>query len=127
MMKLQPESSGSFQERDQGAVNVTSHESFDTAQELATHKDNRDRMLAAGELVQDGLHFGAILLLVELHDSGSYSKAEKQLFHHVAHAAAADAEHHHRIAGAQPPHRLIRGLRLLLGFTAHPKLFLYHA
>ncbi|KAJ9707627.1 hypothetical protein PVL29_002592 [Vitis rotundifolia] len=57
-------------------------------------------MLAAGELVQDGLHFRAILLLVELHDSGSYSKAEKWLFHHMAHATATNAEHHHHIAGA---------------------------
>ncbi|KAJ9686633.1 hypothetical protein PVL29_015485 [Vitis rotundifolia] len=73
-------------------------------------------MPAAGELVQDGLHLGAILL-----------PAEKQLFHHVAHAAAADAEHHHRIAGALPSHRLVRGLRLPLGFTVHSRLFLYLA
>nr|GMD04278.1 hypothetical protein DM860_007927 [Ipomoea batatas] len=103
-IRSEPESSGVFKERDESAVDMTSHDGLDPAQEFAAHEDGRDGLAAGGgprELEEEGVDLAAVGVAVELHDGGADPEAEEELFHHVAHAAAAEGEDHHRVAGGQ--------------------------
>nr|GMD08144.1 hypothetical protein DM860_007927 [Ipomoea batatas] len=109
-IRSEPESSGVFKERDESAVDMTSHDGLDPAQEFAAHEDGRDGLAAGGrprELEEEGVDLAAVGVAVELHDGGADPEAEEQLFHHVAHAAAAEGEDHHRVAGSQEADPLV--------------------
>ncbi|RAL50253.1 hypothetical protein DM860_007927 [Cuscuta australis] len=108
----EPESSGVFKERDEGAVDVAGHNRLDPAQELPADEDRRDGLLLAGvgEAEEEGVDFPAVGVPVELHDRGAHPEAEEELLHHVAHAAAAHREDHHGVPGRQLPDPLVRRL-----------------
>nr|GLL30161.1 hypothetical protein DM860_007927 [Ipomoea trifida] len=109
-IRSEPESSGVFKERDEGAVDMTSHDGLDPAQEFSAHEDGGDGLAAGGgprELEEEGVDLAAVGVAVELHDGGADPEAEEELLHHVAHAAAAEGEDHHRVAGGQEADPLV--------------------
>lgn len=108
---LEPESAGLFEERDEGAIDVGRHESFEATKELAANEDGGNGLRLMGEeVVENGLYIvgGRMGKMVKLDDGGTDAKAEEETLDDGAHAAAADAENNHRIALRQLPDHLER-------------------
>ena len=74
-------------------------EGLDPTKQLAADEDGRDRLDGARYLAQDGLDGEAGSVLIELNDGGAHAKAEEEVLGHRGHAAVAEAEDHHGIAG----------------------------
>lgn len=111
-MNSEPECAGILEKRNKSAINMAGHESFNSTQELSADKHRRNRLLlaVAGDLVEEGVDFGAGGVAVELDNGGADTEAEEELLDDVAHAAAGDGEDHHRIAGGQKADPLVNGL-----------------
>ncbi|CAH9076436.1 unnamed protein product [Cuscuta epithymum] len=111
--RSEPQSPGFLEQRDECAVDVASHDRLDPAQELPADEHRRDGLLlaGAGELEEEGVDFAPVGVAVELHDGGADPEAEEELLDDVAHAAAAEREDDHRVAGREEPDSLVGRLQ----------------
>jgi hypothetical protein len=115
----QPKGACLLEERYQFTADMRSHDVVKATEQLTSHKDgghsgrpvaNRiGAVVAVATQVQAQQHLlnvGPLRVLVELMDGWPHSQVAQQPLHHMAHAAAALAEHHHRILRHQPLHQL---------------------
>ncbi|GER28086.1 glycosyl hydrolase family protein with chitinaseinsertion domain [Striga asiatica] len=98
--KSNPKSPGIFEERDECAVDVASHDRLDSSHILPADKNRRNHLLppaAAGEAEEEGVDLCSGGVAVKLDDGRTHAKAKEQLLDHMAHAAATNGEHHHGV------------------------------
>ena len=101
MRKSEPKCTSFFEEWNQSAIDVASHESFNATKELATNEHGRNRLSAVGrELEEDSLDVRAGDMVVELDDGGANAETKEEAFSHGAHATTTHAEQDYSVGGS---------------------------
>ena len=129
----QPKGPRLLQLRHQVTADVCRQDLVQASQQFATHEDGGHRRSVGGttgpivvfpivvlcwwwwfQEVKRLLHVSAVGVVVELMHRGADTQTAQETFHHMAHAAAALAEHYHRILLHQLLHLLPRKRHPLL-------------
>lgn len=97
-----PKGASFFEERDEGAIDMGSHDSVHGADELAANEDDGDCGGGAEEAHESFLHIFSLGVLVQLVHRGVNAHPAEEALHGVAHAATADAEDDHGVLRGQP-------------------------
>lgn len=97
-----PKSTSILEERNKGAIDMTSHDPIHGANKLATNEHNRDNRRTTQKPHQGSLEFLPSRILVKLVHRRVHTHPTEQPLDGMAHAARAYAEYHHCILRSQP-------------------------